>query len=186
MKIGVIAEEDNDVEVLYELTCKLVNAHSFSFRKFLGHGCGMMRRKCTAWAENLLRRGCTHLVVLHDLDNKVEGKLRSELDRCVQSLGFNGYVILIPVHEIEAWLLVDANAIKSVFHMKKTPKLPTSPEDLLHPKEKLRDIIWKETQKYYVNTIHNKRIAAASHISKVKACKSFRLYPNFITSHAKN
>lgn len=186
MKIGVIAEDNSDVEVLYELTCKLIDRHSFSFGKFLGHGCGKMHRKCTAWAENLLKRGCTHLVVLHDLDNNIEQNLRAELEHCVQSISFKGYVILIPVHEIEAWLLVDANALKDVFNMKKIPKLPKRPEDIICPKEKLRDIIWRMTKKYYVNTIHNKRIASASRISKVKTCKSFQPFPIFIASHAKH
>ncbi len=72
MRIGIIAEEASDVEVLYELTCKLMNENMFSFKKFIGHGCGKLHRKCTAWAENLLLRGCSHLVVIHDLDNNDE------------------------------------------------------------------------------------------------------------------
>ena len=44
--IGVIAEEVNDVEVLYEMTCKIVSENSFSFKLFVGHGCGKLRRKC--------------------------------------------------------------------------------------------------------------------------------------------
>jgi hypothetical protein len=184
MKIGVIAEERNDVEVLYALTCKLINEHSFSFKHFIAHGCGQLRRKCMAWAENLLSRGCTHLVVLHDLDCNNENGLRAELNRYVRYAGFKGYVILIPVHEIEAWLLVDAKALQMVFSMKKTPKLPARPENIPCPKEKLRDIIWRETGKLYLNTIHNKRIAASSRISKLNTCRSFRPYPNFIDSHS--
>lgn len=186
MKIGVIAEEYNDVEVLYELTCKLIDENRFSFSKFVGHGCGKLRKKCTAWAENLLKRGCTHLVVLHDLDRNNEQLLRLELTHCVSSIGFRGYVILLPIQEIEAWLLVDPKALKLVFNMDKIPKLPTSPEAVQHPKEKLRDIVWKSTGKHYVNTFHNKMIAAASHISKVKMCQSFRPYPIFIHSHTRN
>ena len=182
MKIGVIAEEYNDVEVLYELTCKLIKENSFSFSKFVGHGCGKLRRKCTAWAENLLKRGCVHLVVLHDLDHNHEDNLRLELTRCVRSIGFKGCVILIPRQEIEAWLLVDAKAIQTVFNMKKIPNLPTRPEEISSPKEKLRDIVWRSAQKHYVNTIHNKKIAAASRITKVKTCKSFLPYPAFVSS----
>jgi len=186
MQIGVIAEEKNDVEVLYALTCKLINEHSFSFKPFIAHGCSQLRRKCMVWAENLLSRGCTHLVVLHDLDCNIENDLRAELNRYVRFVGFKGYVILIPVHEIEAWLLVDAKALQTVFTMKRLPKLPKRPEDVPCPKEKLRDIIWRETKKHYVNTIHNKRIAGASRISKVKTCRSFRPYPSFIDLHGKH
>jgi len=99
MKIGVIAEDNNDVDVLYEITCKLTKENSFSFKKFVGHGSGMLRRKCTAWAKNLLLRGCTHLVVLHDLDENNENELRKKLNDCVKNIKFKGYVILIPVKE---------------------------------------------------------------------------------------
>ena len=55
IKIGVIAEEHNDVEVLLEYTAKLIARSSFSFARFVGHGCGAVRRKCRAWAENLVQ-----------------------------------------------------------------------------------------------------------------------------------
>ncbi|MCK4792189.1 MAG: DUF4276 family protein [Desulfobacteraceae bacterium] len=183
MIIGVIAEDNSDIDVLYELTCKLTKENTFSFKSFNGHGSGMIRRKCTAWAKNLFQRGCSHLVVLHDLDEYKENELRLKLRACVHNVNFKGYVILIPVHELEAWLLADAKSLKEVFHMVKLPKLPRNPEAVKRPKEKLRDIIWKATNKYYVNTIHNKKIAAACRISKVKNCKSFCPYPKFITLH---
>lgn len=183
MIIGVIAEEYNDVEVLYELTRKLIDDHAFSFKKFVGHGCGALRRKCRAWAVNLLMRGSTHLVVLHDLDMNDENQLRSELEHCVHNIAFEGRVILIPIREIEAWLLTDAKALKSVFNMPKIPKVPTNPEAIERPKEKLRDIVWKAATRRYVNTIHNPKIAAACRISKLRLCKSFRPYPKFIAAH---
>ena len=185
MKIGVIAEDITDIEVLYELTCKLTRENSFSFKKFVGRGNGKLRRKCSVWAKNLLERGCTYLVVLHDLDGNNESQLRTNLTNCVQSVKFKAHVILIPVQEIEAWLLADAKALKDVFHMVKLPKLPRNPEGIRRPKEKLRDIIWKTTKKYYGNTIHNKKIAAACQIHKLNICRSFRPYPKFITSHSR-
>ncbi len=54
-KIGVIAEEQNDIDVLYQYTCKIIPENSFSFLRFVGHGCGKLRKKCRAWAENLLK-----------------------------------------------------------------------------------------------------------------------------------
>ena len=184
MKIGIIAEESSDVDVLYELTCKLIMESSFSFKKFVGHGCGKLRKKCTSWAENLLRRGCSHLVIIHDLDNNNEEELRDELTCLVQNVCFDGYIILIPIREIEAWLLTDANALKAVFKMPKLPRLPSSPEILIDPKEKLRDIVWKNSRRRYLNTIHNRQIAAESKISKMNVCRSFQPFPKFIRTYA--
>lgn len=182
MDIGIIAEEDNDLEVLYELTCKLINRRAFSFkRNFIAHGCGTLRNKCMVWAKNLLRRGCSYLVVMHDLDTFSEVSLCNELTSYVNKAGFQAYIIMIPVHEIEAWLLVDASALKRVFSMSKLPKIPHLPEDILEPKEKLENIIWKYSKKRYVNTIHNKHIAKELNINLLnRKCNSFGRYPRFI------
>lgn len=183
MNIGIIAEEKSDVDVIYELTCKLTDESDFSFKKFIGHGCGKLRRKCTVWAENLLLRGCNHLIVIHDLDKNNESKLRRELNNNVKDIGFKGYIILIPIKEIEAWLLTDSDALKNVFNMNNKPKLPGKPEWEDKPKERLREIVWKTCKKHYINTIHNKKIAAALRIDNVLKCKSFQTYPEFITKN---
>ena len=183
MNIGIIAEERNDIEVLYELTSKLIPVNDFSFKKFVAHGCGKLRRKCKSWAENLFRRGCKHIVVLHDLDASLEHELREELTTYVNSVGFDAFIILIPVHEIEAWLLVDSKALRKVFSMKKHPKTPMNHESILIPKKKLEEIVWKNTKKYYVNTIHNQKIAKELVLGRInRRCHSFRPYSNFINT----
>ncbi len=186
VKIGVIAEEYDDIDVLYELTCKLTSESNFSFNRFVGHGCGKLRRKCRAWSENLIHRGCSHLVVMHDLDNNEEDCLRKELEDSVSGIAFTGHLILIPVHEIEAWLLSDPLALKQTFSMNKTPKVPAHPEAVRDPKEYLRGIVWKYCKKHYINTIHNKRIARATRIERLSACRSFSSYPEFLDCNVNN
>jgi hypothetical protein len=182
VNIGVIAEERNDIDVLYEFTCKLVPENSFSFSSFAAHGCGRLRNKCRAWSNNLIQRGCTHLVVIHDLDSEDQNALRAELDNSVRGIGFSGRIILIPVFEIEAWLLSDSLALKQTFHMKKLPNIPQNPETIPHPKEYLRDTVWKYSKKHYVNTIHNKKIASVLTIDKALLCSSFAPYPPFLSN----
>lgn len=186
VKIGVIAEEHNDVDVLYEFTCKLTSESNFSFSKFVSHGCGKLRRKCRAWSHNLLRRGCSHLVVIHDLDNNDEDSLRNELEDSISGVAFTGHIILIPVYEIEAWLLSDPLALKQTFGMNKVPDVPKHPEAVLEPKEYLRDIVWKYCKKHYINTIHNKRIARLTKIEKLSTCHSFAPYPEFLDCNVNN
>jgi len=183
MKIGVIAEETNDVDVLYQLTCKLIDESIFSFKQFVGHGCGKLRRKCSAWAANLLKRGCTFLVVIHDLDDYVLQDLHKELSDAIADTPYTASVVLIPVRAIEAWLLTDSKAIQEVFSLSKQPKLPGNPEAVLDPKKELTGIVWNRDKKRYVNTIHNKKIAQAMNITKAKRCKSFRPYPAFVSKY---
>ena len=127
VRIGVIAEEKIDVDVLYELTCKIVRENSFSFASFVGHGCGKLRKKCKAWAQNLVDRGCSHVVVVHDLDTRNERRLRATLEREINEVRAELKVVLVPVEELEAWLLSDPEALKVVFNMKKLPKIRLIP-----------------------------------------------------------
>lgn len=181
MDIGVIAEEQNDIDVLYELTCKIIDHHKFTFKKFIGHGCGKLRRKCGAWSKDLVRRGCDCLVVLHDLDRNNEAALKKELHQQIASAGASNCLILIPIREIESWLLCDPNALQRAFNMPIAPKTPTSPEVIEDPKKALRDIVWRECNKHYLNTVHNKRIASHIKIETLAKCPSFLPYPEYIT-----
>jgi len=185
IRIGVVAEEQNDVDVLYELTSKITAEQNFSFRKFLGHGCGKLRRKCSAWANNLVKRGCSHLVVMHDLDQNDEKILRDDLENSIRDIAFTGYLILIPIKALEAWLLYDPAAIKKAFSMGRIPRITASPELINDPKQYLRDIVWRRCGKRYANTIHNRKIAAELKIETLSSCRSFLKYPLFIANAIK-
>jgi hypothetical protein len=97
-------------------------------------------------------------------------------------IDFSGRIILIPVFEIEAWLLSDPLALQQAFNMRKSPNIPQNPETIPHPKEYLRNIVWKYSKKRYINTIHNKRIASVLRIDKVSLCSSFTPYPTFVST----
>lgn len=180
IKIGVIAEENSDVEVLYEYTAKIIAENSFSFARFVGHGCGALRRKCRAWAENLVRRGCQCVVIMHDSDGGDERQLRQELEQQIKKSGVQCGVVLIPIEEVEAWLLADPEAIKSVFNMRKLPRVPKRPERIKNPKEFLGLIVAKGSKSHYLNTIHNRKIAAEQTIGTLGRCPSFGRYPPFL------
>jgi hypothetical protein len=181
LKIGVIAEERNDIEVLYELTSKIIPETSFSFKQFIGHGCGTLRRKCHAWANNLKQRGCSFLVVLHDLDKRDESELRAALEGEIEDQGFHQSVVLIPIEEIEAWLLCDPRAIKTVFRMRDLPTIPSQPECISNPKEFLSDLVTRNSKSHYLNTIHNQKVAAELALDLLKKrCPSFSHYPQFL------
>jgi hypothetical protein len=186
LKIGVIAEETNDIEVLYELTSKIIRENSFSFKHFIGHGGGTLRRKCRAWAYDLIQRGCALLVVIHDLDKRDESELRTDLEGKIEGLEFRRSLVLIPIEEIEAWLLSDANAIRNVFNMRKLPSIPSRPESISDPKEFLSALVMQNSKARYLNTIHNRQIAAELALETLeKRCPSFSRYPEFLSQARK-
>ena len=111
MKIGIIAEDNSDVAVLRELTLSLLRPHKIGFKRFVGDGCGKLRRKCGAWARILVQQGCPCVVLAHDLDTYNERDLRGALETEIRQCGAKAKLVLIPRREIEAWLLYDGQAI---------------------------------------------------------------------------
>jgi hypothetical protein len=173
MKVGIIAEDDTDVAVVREVTLSLMRPRTVGFKRFIGNGCGKLRRKCGAWAINLVQQGCPWLAVVHDLDLYNEQQLRVELTEAIAPAKPKASVVLIPKREIEAWLLYDALAIAQVFNENQLAKLPGQPETLTDPKKHLRDLIWKKYRKQYLNTIHNALIASRINVELLAKCASF-------------
>lgn len=180
MKIGIIAEDDSDVVVVRELTLSLMRPRRVGFKRFVGHGCGKLRRKCRAWAENLVRQGCLWLVVVHDLDEYKEEELRAQLSRAIADSRARATVVLIPRREIEAWLLYDADAIAQAFNEHQRPRLPHDPEMLPDPKGYLGRLIHREYDKEYLNTRHNELIARNIDVTLLRRARSFAPHPPFV------
>ena len=180
LKIGVIAEDASDVEVVSALIAKYIPDSDWTIRKFVGNGCGRLRHKCRAWSCNLMQSGCQHLLILHDLDRQDERRLRETLLKQVPKKDFPKAAIVIPVEELEAWLLADEVAISTVFSFKKEMKRVRDPESIPSPKEHLGDLVWREAKKRYLHTKHNHRIAAAAKIECLQRCKSFSEFDRFV------
>lgn len=182
-KIGVIAEDNSDVDVINEILGKYLSQSDYKVKRFVGNGCGKLRNKCRAWAKNLTGSGCSHVLLFHDLDRYNEKELRKELESKVSKAEFPTSIVIIPIEEMEAWLLSDADALKRTFNLATHPKVPNQPETVNSPKEHIAKIVWKTGRKRYLNTIHNKQIAAHISLDKLRACKSFKTLDKFITSN---
>lgn len=179
MKVGIIAEDHSDVEVLTEITLTLLKPHPVGFSHFVGDGCGKLRRKCGAWAHILVQQGCPCIVVVHDLDHHNEQELRALLSDAIAPAKPRTSVVLLPKREIEAWLLYDSAAIAAAFNEPKPPTVPGDPESIPDPKKHLRDLIWKNYRKPYLNTVHNALIAKRIDVSILMKASSFAPHPIF-------
>ena len=184
-RIGIIAEDKSDIDVLNSILTKYLDDSSFGIKKFIGKGCGRIRKKCCGWAKNLRARGCNHLFVVHDLDDNDEEELRTNLQSLVDESEFDDSLVVIPVLEMEAWLLADPAAIRQTFSLKKTPKTISNTEKVKDPKEYLRDLVWKIGKKRYLNTVHNVRIAKECRLIFLRQCRSFKPLDRYITEKLK-
>ncbi|HND50122.1 MAG TPA: DUF4276 family protein [Anaerolineales bacterium] len=187
LRIGVIAEDHSDIDVFEEITRK-ISKKDFVLRKFVGRGCGKIKKECAGWAQNLRDQNCSLLVLIHDLDENDLTSLEKQLTIALHPSPIKNNLIVIPVKEIEAWLLSDEVAIKSAMNIKVSIPAVGNPESIDNPKEYLERLVEKKTmgKKHYLNTTHNKKIAALLNLAKVKKCKSFLPLELFLNRHLAN
>ncbi|MFV0678400.1 DUF4276 family protein [Variovorax sp. tm] len=180
IQFGVIAEDDSDVKVVDVILKKYAPANSYKVKKFVGSGCGRLKNKCRVWTETLFKRGCKYVLVLHDLDRSNLEELRKDLQKKIPKDQFPNSLIVIPVEELEAWLLSDENALRDVFSLKSTPKRYANCEATVSPKEEIGRLIWAAAKKRYINTVHNERIAERASLDNLKRCSSYLPLDKFL------
>lgn len=181
--IGVIAEDESDVDVIKVFIEKIAGL-DFYVERFLGRGCGRIKNKCRIWTQNLKEKGCSVVILVHDLDDNDHDHLQNDIYIRLSPILVKDYFICIPIREIEAWLLADEQAIRRAFHLTGELKRISNPESVVRPKEKLRDLInmKSEGKTVYVNTVHNKKIAKEIDLINLRRCSSFFSFENFIKS----
>jgi hypothetical protein len=186
-RIGIIAEDDSDFAVIKELICRITDKRSLTFKKKAGGGCGRVRRKCVAWAEELKTANCTMLILVHDRDRHNYAALHEQLVTIMSGSSFTNRYICIPVEELEAWFLSDPDTLKSSLRLDKPPRVSGIPEEVDSPKEYIEDQVrtCSQGRVTYLNTVHNLRIAEAVSIPKVLSkCPSFQRFHEYVSSHS--
>jgi hypothetical protein len=112
---------------------------------------------------------------LHDLDQSDLTTLQNQLQERLSGSPIRQRIILIPIREIEAWLLSDSNAIRTAMNLRKpVPHIP-NPQAIVDPKRRLSEIIFtlSDKNKRYINATHNRQIAAELDLANVRRCSSF-------------
>lgn len=178
--IGIIAEDSSDVDVVTSILEKYSPRNKFYVKRFVGNGCGKLRNKCSIWIETLFKSGCEIVFVFHDLDRNNVSTLRAALLEKIPANKIPKSLIVIPVEELEAWLLSDQDAIQRVFSLKAKPKRYKNCESVKSPKEELEKLIWTISKKRYLNTVHNERIAQQTSLENLRRCQSFLPFDAFL------
>ena len=188
-RVGIIAEDDSDVDSIRVLIHRLANNNRIGIKRRVGKGCGRIKRKCHAWAKILKQSGCSLLVLVHDLDENSLEDLKGKISGALNPCPITNHLICIPIKEFEAWLLSDPSAIKNSMHLYKAPKVKGQPESINAPKERLGELIERASkgEKEYLNTRHNSKITEMLSIDLVRSkCPSFLPFYDFIQSNLVN
>ena len=173
---AVLAEDRSDVDSLVVLIRRISGmTNATILRKGFG-GCGELCRKAWSHIKDFADQGATHFIVCHDSDGndpeavreKVLGSLRAKLDVPKDCC------IVVPVQELEAWIIADEEAIKRAMPSL-VIKPVARPETVPSPKEWLRSESRRgRSRPLYSPPIHNAKVAAYLDLKKVeKKCPSF-------------
>ena len=179
--IGVIAEDASDVEVI-KILLKKASAKKFSTAQFVGKGCGPLKRKIPAWCNVFKQKGVHAVLVVHDLDQNDLAELQQKLTDLLPANLFSTAAVVIPIEELEAWLLCDEMAIQKALKLQAAPKPIHHPETIGSPKEHLGALVKQHSKgglKQYVNTVHNALIAQNMSVAKLSKCASFQAFSTF-------
>jgi hypothetical protein len=167
-KIGLLGEDTSDTDCIAALVTRLSKDRVALRGRGVGGGGNMFNvKKMTRFTKSLSDEGCSYLVVVHDLDrNRItselnnETQLRARLEKALEHNPITGKTIIVPIEEIEAWLLSD--------------KYP-HPEKISNPKKILRNL-----DRNY-RTSDNARIAGKINIDEItQKCPSFKPLQEFL------
>lgn len=181
---AVLAEDRSDTDALVVLVKRISgNMHCHVARKGFS-GCGELCRKAGSHIADFASQGATHFIICHDSDGKDPKEIREKVRVGIKAkidLGCYEHKIIVPVQELEAWLIADDEAISKVI-----PTLSIGvvkqPENIDSPKEWLiRASQRGRSRPLYFPSLFNHQVAQCLDIAKVEnKCGSFRELTTFI------
>jgi hypothetical protein len=160
---GILGEDDSDVAVIDTLVKKIANNNGLRNRPRGYSGCGELLSKGARGIKALNDVGYKKFIICYDADRSNPAERYSEIvNRIIKPAGVaSSFCAIVPVQEIEAWLLSDLRAIKKIFSSFHFEKEHSNPENQNDPKEFLEKILRKSNNKpCYVSAAHNSKIAA--------------------------
>jgi hypothetical protein len=194
LMLGVLAEDDNDCEVIRVVVRRIFEARgvkpgAWRLQKRAGKGSSILRRKTERWLVELASTGCTAAVVVHDLDLDPnngslndEALLRQKLEAIPAPRGLER-LICIPVEEIEAWFFSSAKALTRACG---TPqKAHPSPHLIKQPKETLIRMSRGANKKPRYSENENHKLAEDLDVAECrKRCPAFAALYHFVNALA--
>lgn len=183
--LAILAEDDSDAEVLMHLVRRRLNDDRMPIKKKGYGGCAALCRKGARDIRTWAAAGVARVIVCHDSDGKpVDEVRRNVIDRVIKPSGFPGvHCIVIPVEEIEAWMIADEAAINAVIPSFRF-KGHDNPQSIASPKEWLRDQSRASNGKpLYSPATFNPAVAMRLDLDRVaKKCPSLREFMAWLDS----
>lgn len=186
-RYAVLGEDRSDAETLQVLIRGLAGNPRLSIKIKGYDGCGGLLRKGHRDLDEFARQGCDRFVVAYDADRDPP-LLRYESARAQilarSSIAADTCCIVVPVQELEAWLLADLPAVVNIlpgWH----PDPISNPERIQDPKEHLEKLsCYSKHRPRYSHALHNPKLAEHIDLAVVeRKCPSFAALASFVRSN---
>lgn len=176
---AILAEDKSDAEALKVIIRKHLKNSAITVKTKGYGGCAPLRRKGAKDIQYWATEGVVHFVVCHDADaNSPEDIRKAVTDKVLTPSGFaDKCCIVVPVQEIEAWLIADETAICNVIPSFAFEGHP-NPESIVSPKEWLvRKSRAANGKPLYSPATFNPEVAKHIRLDVVaRKCASFRAF----------
>lgn len=173
---GILGEDKSDVATLKVILKRLLDNNDVSVKTKGYSGCGELFRKGAKQLAAFNNLGLEYFIICCDADSTQGTDRRDEvIKKIVQKSGVeNNICIVIPIQELEAWILADIQKVSKVISGW-APEDIKSPELINSPKEYLEKLSRAANKKpRYSHATHNERVAEHLDLEKVnKKCPSF-------------
>ena len=180
---AVLGEHRSDAETLVVIIKRLLGDDRASILRKGFNGCGELCRKGASHIRQFGDRGATHFVVCHDADGPDPAPVLSKVREMIVDPAHVAATccIVVPVQELEAWIIADEAAIAKTIPSLKLKPLP-QPESRSDPKEWLvRQSRKRRSRPLFTPTMHNRRVAEHLDLKTVAdKCPSFRPLVDFV------
>jgi len=176
MTFAVLAEDKSDVAALQILVKRISGNPRLGVLGRGFGGCGKLRQKVCSHMADYARRGASRFIVCHDSDGNDPSELKEKIEAIIRvgRLTACRHSIVVPVQELESWIIADEKAIQTVIAQLSIGSVK-HPESLINPKEWLESKSRvRHSRPRYIPSIHNKEVVRHTDLEKLaRKCPSF-------------
>jgi hypothetical protein len=180
---GILGEHDSDANTLKVLVRKLVGNDSLTVKAKGYGGCGKLLKDGARDLRLFKELMLTRFIVCHDADGPDPNENRDlVMERIVRPSGLaQDCCIVIPVQELEAWILADIECAPKVFGSWRPAPIP-NPEGIPKPKEYIERLCYSDKpRRRYKHAVDNERMARHLDVEKVaRKCAEFSKLRTFV------
>ena len=181
---AVLGENRSDAETLKALLKLIKRDERITVRTKGYDGGGELLRKGARQLTLFAGLGCTRFVVCHDADRHNPRAVYQRVTaQIVRPSGLSSSsCVVVPVQEIEAWILADIRAVNRIITSWTPPEIP-DPESIDSPKEYLNRLSEGSNRKpRYDHATHNPAVAKYLNPAEIlRKCNSFREFYEFLS-----